>query len=286
MLGSFLAVLRFCGQELVSGAEDRPLTMIAALGNPRPFDDPVRETKLYFAGDRVNHCKPLRPQPPMRGTNLEGCMATESALALGVAQDFPAAAIDEAQALRRARAVQRKQHWHHGVTCGSSGASAPGALVSESHAQHKGKAPQNWPRARRHLRSGEEVFVRSLPSVLPSIARSASGSSGDSSLNGGSGGLALLRSMRRWQKQEQEQCRRPSTTGQLDRTWNQGARVVARKHALGAEGRSQASSPRFVGQFQTTYDVGVGASHAPDNGQTAIIPTFSLRSSKCSWGTL
>ena len=57
--------------------------MIAALGNPRPFDEPARETELSLAGERINRCKPLRPQPPLHGVLVAA--EQESKLAYSVA---------------------------------------------------------------------------------------------------------------------------------------------------------------------------------------------------------
>jgi hypothetical protein len=288
--------------------------MIAALGNPRPFDDPARETELYFAGDRVNRCKPLRPQPPLHGVLVAA--EQESKRAYSVAERFPAGALAEAQRLRRERVAFRKSHWVHGTDFDR-------ALASESHAEHAGRAPAQWARARRHLRSGDEVYARSLPQQ-GSGSGSGGGSGGSDSGSGegvggsgsgqrgggagvgwgGSGDLTLLR-----QKRGQQQ--RPGTTGQAAEVggWRGGssrgsggavprssqvARVAAPTRAASpsasssasssASGDSKHSSPRNVWQFQTSYGAGVGASHAP--GSSVIVPTFVVRSSKSSRGTL
>ena len=282
--------------------------MIAALGNPRPFDEPARETELYLAGERINRCKPLRPQPPLHGVLVAA--EQESKLAYSVAERFPADTLAEAQRLRRARVAFRKSHWVHG-------ADFDRALASESHAEHAGHSPAQWARARRHLRSGDEVYARSLLLQQQSSASDSGGGgggggggSGSSSGQrgsgagvgrGGSGDLALL--LR--QKQGQQ---RPGTTGQavggrrggssrgsgsaMPRS-SQGARVAAPTRAASppsassassASGGSKHSSPRNVWQFQTSYGAGVGALHAP--GSSAIVPTFAVRSSKSSRGTL
>ena len=84
--------------------------MIAALGNPKPFDNPRAEIELYSCGARVHRCQPLGPNAArMATTGAPFYGSTEHRASFEAATRFSSAAVAEAQIRRTTRLHARKQ---------------------------------------------------------------------------------------------------------------------------------------------------------------------------------